>query len=1118
MISKPDTSSHPLLKDLNHQQKEAVLHFEGPALVLAGAGSGKTRTVVQRIAYLMSEQSIYPDEILAVTFTNKAASELKERVGSLMGESARDLWVSTFHSACLRILRIYGEAVDLTPGFVIYDDSDQLDLLKEIIASIDGLRETNPRVLRSLIDKAKSNLWTPEVFLQQADNVSGKILGTSIAFLAEGYKTYQRRLKQANAVDFNDILGHTVKLFDSHPEVLEKVQERAKFIHIDEYQDTNAVQYKLTKQLASGLGNLMVVGDPDQCLPLGTRIYTPKGCISIEGLQVGNEVLATGGGKELTTGKITYIKQGHFKGNLWQIKADQHILRGTPHHITLARNVPQENRFYVYLMYRKDRGYRIGYTKGLRRGDEGKEQPGFIVRMNQEHADKLWILCSCNDIPTAKYWEAFFAAKYNLPTKSFSFLGSAWERHTETLCVVPAKDAEHPRYVFPSRAWEQVGEVDELDTTPNTKQLLLDLSLHSDFPHHHSLNDLVNLIMYQDFRHGEIGYHRVQWSSVRKNIAMCLENAGYPVRHDGRGGYCIEVSQKSYLEALEFTKGVSEVGNLAINRKAQVNGKVYQLTPLSHLHSGMKVLVEKNRQLVEVPVDEVTQIAYDGPVFDLEVDPTHTYLAEGMLVHNSVYSFRGADVRNILDFQQDYPKATVYRLELNYRSVGSVLNVANAVITHNEARLDKVLKPVKGLGESVKIYHAKDSRAEADFVARQIENLMAKNDYRYDDFAVLYRTNAQSRVLEDALRRKDIPNKIVGGVGFYDRREVKDILSYIRAAINPADDISWRRILNRPKRGIGKTSESKLLSWAEFNGYSFSYTLSQATEVLQGSATAKRIAEFLELMADFNEMAQTKPAKEFLAAVIDQSGYKQALKDEDNAEAQARLENLNELFNAVSEWQEEVGGNIEEFLDEASLLASIDDRAVRANNKNKELDETVTLMTLHNAKGLEFPVVFLVGLEENLIPHRSSLSSLPEIEEERRLLYVGITRAKEELLLVHCETRQAFGNTEHMRPSRFLEGVPKEMLPEIDIFGRFLELSKLNKYDSTIWNLPSREIKNQKQEISFRGGEKVEHPRFGKGTVLGISGSGEKREVTVSFTKAGVKKLMLKYANLRTLD
>ena len=1095
MTSQSDIFLHPLLKDLNKQQQEAVLHFEGPALVLAGAGSGKTRTVVQRIAYLMAEQSIYPHEVLAVTFTNKAASELKERVENLMGEGARDLWVSTFHSACLRILRTYGDAVGLTSGFVIYDDSDQLDLLKEIIAGIDGLKETNPRVLRSLIDKAKSNLWTPEVFLQQADNMSGKVLGTSILFLAEGYSRYQARLKQANAVDFNDILGHTVKLFDNHSEILKKVQERAKFIHIDEYQDTNAVQYKLTKQLASGFGNLMVVGDPDQCLPLGTGIYTPKGCIAIENLQIKDKVLATGGGKALTTGKITSIKRGHFKGNLWQIKAGKNILRGTPHHITLARLVPQENRFYVYLMYREDIGYRIGYTKGLQRGDEGKEQLGFVVRMNQEHADKLWILCSCDDIPMAQYWEAFFAAKYNLPTTCFHGLGRNLALDDKLI----------------KRLYQ------ELDTTSAAERLMYDLWLHPKFPHYRPQNGLrrqsVNLIMYQDFRHGEVGYHRVQWSSIREDIAMSLESAGYPVRHNGRGGYRVEVSRKSYLEALEFTQGMSEVGNLEISRKAQVNGQIYQFIPLSHLHLGMKVLIAKNHELVEVSVDEVTQTTYSGPVFDLEVNPTHTYLAKGMLVHNSVYSFRGADVRNILDFQRDYPKAKVYRLELNYRSVDSVLKVANAVITHNEGRLDKVLKPVKGLGETVRIYHAQDNRAEAEFVARQIEDCMAKNDYHYDDFAVLYRTNAQSRVLEDSLRRKNIPNKIVGGVGFYSRREVKDILSYVRASINPTDDISWRRILNRPKRGIGKTSEEKLASWTELNGASFSYALYQAPEIL-GKLAASRIAEFLELMADFNEMAQVKPAREFLMAVIDQSGYQQALRDEADTESKARLENLNELLNAVSEWQEETGGNIEEFLDEASLLASVDDKAIKANNQNKELEEAVTLMTLHNAKGLEFPVVFLVGLEENLIPHRSSLSSLPEIEEERRLLYVGITRAKEELLLVHCEMRQAFGKREYTRPSRFLQDIPKDMLVEVDILGQLMEMGRLNKYDRTAQKLPNSNKANNKQDINLRGGEKVKHPRFGKGTVVGISGSGGKTEVTISFTEAGIKRLMLKYANL----
>lgn len=745
-MSKTNFSSHTLLEQLNPDQQKAASHFEGPALVLAGAGSGKTRTVVQRIAYLMSEHDVAANEILAVTFTNKAAHELKERVEKLIAKDAKGLWVSTFHSACLRILRTYGKLIDLAPGFVIYDASDQLELLKEITKQVTDLAEANPRVLSSLIDRAKSSLLSPEMFLQQAENTSNKILGLNTVSIAEGYRRYQQQLQKANAVDFNDLLGRTVELFDNHPEALEKVKQRTVFTHIDEYQDTNAAQYKLTRQLATTPSNLMVVGDPDQ----------------------------------------------------------------------------------------------------------------------------------------------------------------------------------------------------------------------------------------------------------------------------------------------------------------------------------------------------------------------------------SVYSFRGADLRNILDFQKDYPEAITYRLMLNYRSVASILSVANNVISHNEERLEKKLEPVKEQGEKVRLYRARNNKYEADFVARQIENLMAQKNYCYNDFAILYRTNAQSRILEDTLRRKNIPTKIVGGVGFYDRREVKDILSYARAALNPADDMAWRRILNRPKRGIGKTSEDKLIAWATEKGINFSEALQQAEEIFKGTKTVLRIEELLELMSDFTNMALTKPADKFLVVVIDQSGYKQALKDENSLEAKARLENLVELSNAVSEWQEDSAGNIEEFLDEASLLTSVDDRAIKANSQN-DFDDAVTLMTLHNAKGLEFPAVFVVGIEENLIPHSSSLSSLAEIEEERRLLYVGITRAQEELFLVQCETRQTFGSTDNVRPSRFLEDIPKDLLVEVDILGQIVATKKVNKYhfQAPPISAINLDAKKQQKEISFRGGEKVNHPRYGKGTVVGVSGEGNKKEITVAFTEVGVKRLMLKYANLK---
>jgi DNA helicase II / ATP-dependent DNA helicase PcrA len=742
-----------LLSTLNDEQRKAVLHYEGPALVIAGAGSGKTKTVVHRIAYLMQEHGVYPQQILAVTFTNKAAGELKERVTHLIGPPAKDLWVSTFHSACLRILRTYGDKVGLQPGFGIYDDNDQLDIIKEGMEGINGLADTNPRILRSVIDRAKSNGWKPEEFVRKSEHhlpgmvFNNMISGIPLDIIADVYARYESRLRRANSVDFNDILGRTVELFQEHPDVLDKVQQRAVFVHVDEYQDTNHVQYLLTQLLADKYRNLMVVGDPDQ----------------------------------------------------------------------------------------------------------------------------------------------------------------------------------------------------------------------------------------------------------------------------------------------------------------------------------------------------------------------------------SIYSFRAADIRNILDFQNDYEGAKIYRLELNYRSVGNVLSVANALILHNAERLEKDLRAVKGEGDKVKLYRATDHRAEADFVARQVERLMALKNYSYKDFAILYRTNSQSRVLEESLRRASIPAKIIGGIGFYERREVKDMLSYARAALNANDDMAWRRILNRPKRGVGKTSEENLMKRAGQQRISFSEALRHAEEVLKGTPAVRKISEFLDLMKDLSESTETMKAAEFLKFVYDQSGYMQMLKDEASFESQERLENLEELLNAVYEWQEEHGGSISEFLDEAALMASVDDRAVKAMNNGEVNDATVTLMTLHNAKGLEFPVVFLVGMEESLIPHRSSTNSLQDIEEERRLLYVGITRAQEDLFLIHCESRMTFGRTEIARPSRFFEDIPKTMLQEIDVFGQELDVRNSSKYSRPVWTppvVPSANGKSSSDGVSYHGGEKVKHPRFGEGTVVGVSGEGNNAEVTVIFKEAGAKRLSLKFANL----
>jgi DNA helicase II / ATP-dependent DNA helicase PcrA len=769
----PTVPNDPLIDPLNDAQRQAVQHAHGPALVVAGAGSGKTRTVVHRIAYLLREHRVAPSTVLAVTFTNKAAGELRERVLHLIGESARELWVATFHSACLRVLRTYGERIGLAPGFGIYDDGDQLDLLKAIQADVRGLDDANPRTLRRLIDRAKSNLWRPEGFVEAAGPVWGaEVDGIALDLVGEVYGRYQRRLEGSNAVDFNDILGRTVALFDEAPDVLERVRRRALHIHVDEYQDTNAVQYRLTRQLAGGERNLVAVGDPDQ----------------------------------------------------------------------------------------------------------------------------------------------------------------------------------------------------------------------------------------------------------------------------------------------------------------------------------------------------------------------------------SIYAFRGANLRNILDFQRDYGDAAVYHLETNYRSAASILRLANTLIEHNQGRLEKVLRPAKGEGEPVWRYRAADHRAEAAFVARQVEAWIGRGGAAHD-VAVLYRTNAQSRVLEEALRKAGIAAKIVGGVGFYERMEVKDVLSYARAALNPGDDVAWRRILGRPKRGIGKTTEEALALWAARRGTSFAAALRSAAEIVPGTPAVARVQEFVTLMDDLAEGAASLGATAFLSMVLQESGYARALRDDGSFEARSREENLAELIAAVTEWEGEGRGGIADFLDESALLSSVDDRAVAAVN-DEVPPSAVTLMTLHNAKGLEFPLVLLVGVEDGLIPHRSATGSLADLEEERRLLYVGITRAQERLVLVDCAARLAFGRTEFARPSRFLEDVAANAWTEVDALGQPLAPARTSER----WQAPvvaraagasaggdagsggGAGIPSQPPAAGpsgriaapgpwrVRGGERVKHPTFGAGTVVGVQGEGERTEVTVVFERVGAKRLLLRFAQLQRVD
>ncbi len=703
----------PLLDPLNDEQRAVVLHDRGPALVVAGAGSGKTRTVVHRIAYLIAARGVHPAEILAVTFTNKAADEMRSRLLDLVGRRAGDLWVSTFHSAALRVLRVYGERIGLSPGFPVYDEDDQLQVVKDVLRSL-GV-EARPTAVRSAIDRVKSRL-SGEAVEDAIAELPEWVAGVGPAVLLDVFRAYQARMEALGAVDFSDLLLKAIALFEAHPEVLGRVRQRARYIHVDEYQDINPAQYRLTRLLAGDEANLMVVGDPDQ----------------------------------------------------------------------------------------------------------------------------------------------------------------------------------------------------------------------------------------------------------------------------------------------------------------------------------------------------------------------------------SIYAFRSADIRNILRFADDYPGARVYKLETNYRSTGRILAVANAVIRQNQARLEKVLRPSKGEGEPVRVYAAFDHRDEAAFVAREAKKLLAH--YPPEAIAVLYRTNAQSRVLEEAFNRERVPARVVGGIGFFARREVKDLLAYARVALVPGDDLALLRVLNTPPRGIGSKSVERLLAYARERDLPLWGALKAASGLLP-ERQARSVKGFLELLGRLAELAGAAGPRAFFEEVLAATDYRTYLLADPGAEE--RLENVEELLRAAGEWEEEEGGDLAAFLDQVVLTA-------RAEEPGGGDGPAVSLMTLHNAKGLEFPVVFLVGLEEGLLPHRSSVTP-GELEEERRLFYVGVTRAMERLYLTHAGERETYGRREKSEPSRFLEEIPRALL--VPVGG-----------EPTPAQVVAR--KTTGADPGFRGGERVRHPRFGVGTVVAARGEGARAEVTVHFEGVGLKKLLVKYAGL----
>jgi len=1065
----PDRS---LLDGLNPDQREAVVHGDGPLLVVAGAGSGKTRVLTHRIAHLIQERGVSPFEILAITFTNKAADEMKHRVAALVGPVAHKMWVSTFHAACVRILRRDGKALGFPSSFTIYDQADAVRLTGYVLRdqNVDPKRFP-PRGVHAAISSAKNELVGPEEYAAQAGSIFERRI-------AEVYREYQARLLQAGAMDFDDLLVQVVRLFQAHPEVLAHYQQRFQHVLVDEFQDTNRAQSEIVNLLGATHRNVFVVGDSDQCLPPGTMVSTPAGPRAIETIQVGDEVVGAG------PGRVTQVKESWAADRMYRITADGRTLRGTPHHIVLADTALPDDRWVVYLMYRADRGYRVGVD-------------------HLQQADKAWILRVCASRAEAGFWESKLSATWGLPTACFHGVGRSL-----------VMDEPWLRRLY-----------EELDTEASAKALMAEMDLHPEFPHHRpqggGRRQTLNLTMFGSHRSD----HRIQWSSNRMDVAARVEAAGFPVRKGKHASVRYETARRDYAAAVALASAVARAGGMEVNRRYVVDGKAWAMQPLSHLRVGMTVLVEGEHGLEPARIEAVDVELYEGPVYDLEVEGPHTFVADGILVRNSIYSFRSADIRNILDFEQTFPDATVVVLDQNYRSTQTILDAANAVIAHNVGRKPKELWTDQGAGDKIAKYGAEDEMDEAAFVSGELARLHDAHHHRWGDMAIFYRTNAMSRVVEERLNRVGIPYKVVGGTRFYDRKEVKDALAYLKATVNPADEVSIKRVLNVPKRGVGDTTVGRLDAFAASRGMTFADALRQAPEAGVKGPAVKGINDFLRLLDELVDLVEQGPAV-VLEAALSRSGYVAELEAEHTVEAQGRIENLAELLGSAREAED-----VDTFLEQVSLVADTDDLG--------DDESQVVLMTLHSAKGLEFPVVFLIGMEDGVFPHLRSLGEPEQLEEERRLAYVGITRARERLYLSSAWSRTIFGSTQYNPPSRFLDEIPANLVHEVgdrqkrgqggsgwrdrgrayggradDTEGRVFGGRQRIVESAIRAGQRSEPPSTGAEQLGLKVGDDVRHGKWGEGVILLIEGSGDKAEAVVRFPGVGEKRLLLCWAPL----
>ena len=1099
--------SSKLLANLNEPQLTAVTLPHTSALILAGAGSGKTRVLTTRIAWLLSTGQVSPSGVLAVTFTNKAAKEMLTRLSSMVQVNVRTLWMGTFHGLCNRFLRMHWREAGLPQTFTIMDTQEQLSLIKRILKQNNIDDEKFPAKQMSWFISSAKEEGLRSNHVEAYDDYTRKQV--------ELYQLYEMTCQREGVVDFAELMLRCYEVLSKFEALREHYNTRFRYILVDEFQDTNTLQYKWLRLLAGPNTAVLAVGDDDQCVVKGTRITMADGTEKlVQRVAVGDSVKACVGPNSYRPAQVTKVFYKQVATETVRLTlASGRVLETTPEHTHFADYLLGQSPqlYFVYLMQKIGVGFRIGTSQTYAQGQK-KPMVGFKQRSVQEHADAVWVLSTHATENAARLDEIMLSLKFALPTLPFV------ARKGKGVNGL-VHDAALIARVYAS-----------FDTVAAAGRLLRDVGLTFDEPHHipqgrNSNRKSVIVTLCGDDR-GSSVLHRVAAFGTDADEAAAVAALGLSVRAAkvGAAGWRYESAFASYAAALKIARAIKRVVGGRLVERARVAERGLRMMTASSVRPGMVMMDASIGALSPVvTVERVPSKLRD--VFDLNIEGVHNFIANGIVTHNSIYGFRGAKVANMQRFEHDFAPAKIIKLEQNYRSQGNILDAANSLIRNNNGRLGKELWTDQGHGEPIRVFQGYSDGEEASFVLDSVKAAM-NDGVPLDDIAILYRSNAQSRVFEHGLFNAGIAYRVYGGLRFFERAEVKHAMAYLRLINNPDDDNALLRVVNFPPRGIGAKSIENLQQVATSTGV----TLWQAACAGgAGSRAHVAMAQFIGLIEGMRIATKGLALPEVVRHLLDASTLK-ALYAADK-DGQDRVENLEELISAADNFLRETGGvvHVENF--DGTIAESDDPVSAFLAHASLEAGDTqaaegraaLQMMTVHSSKGLEFDYVFMTGLEEGLFPHDNSLNDDGGLEEERRLMYVAITRARKRLHFSYAQMRMLHGQTRYNVPSRFLDEVPAELLKWLSAKPKNLLAMEPHapfsgdNVDRNLSSFAASIGSSTRTDSGFRIGQQVSHAKFGHGVIINADGSGKNVQVEVNFIDHGIKRLALEYAKLTAI-